>query len=160
MCRLKYYTISQNFGWHLSGATAFAFLVLGAISFGYGLKLMEYAEKKDITPIFAGVPMLFAGVFGAAVTLSRKKWAVTCHAIMCVIVSMLSIHMNYRFMVKEFSIIPLYRRQCQSEPGTDNHHCNQYSGTIMLCCVSVSMIPVTLAALLSCLIAYKTLKKT
>ena len=32
-------------------------LVLGALSFGFGMKLLEYAEKAEITPLFAGIPV-------------------------------------------------------------------------------------------------------
>lgn len=57
MFRLKYYSLSDKLGWRLAGVTALVYLLLGAISFGYGIKLMEYAEKKDITPIFSAIPV-------------------------------------------------------------------------------------------------------
>jgi hypothetical protein len=63
MCRLKLYSVSQKCVWRFVITTACILLTLGSTSFGFGMKLMEFAEKPDITPIFAGIPVSL-GVLG------------------------------------------------------------------------------------------------
>ncbi|XP_001639942.2 uncharacterized protein LOC5520082 [Nematostella vectensis] len=142
MCCMKWHSVGPRFLWRFVACFASYLLILGAISFGLGIKLMEYAERPDLTPVISGLPTLVAGILGLFGRLGKKKWTVTCFTVACVISGVLSVHMTYRFIGKEVKNLPLYDERCRSEREDSNYHCILQVGTVILSVVAAMMIPI------------------
>ncbi|KAL9985212.1 hypothetical protein ACROYT_G007586 [Oculina patagonica] len=130
--------------WRIPMSSGVLGFVLGMSCFGVAMKLTEYKNSPSLPPLLAGIPMLGAGIAGMAGGRMRKRWLISVHTVLCLIASVLSLHLMFLFLGREADSREKHRAKCQSN-FKGEFFCHRYAATIAMSALSV--LAITLAPL-------------